>query len=347
MGNFKKELLQQMIDEKLVSVQKHPTADLFIYNYTPKVQYYKLWNEITLQTRGLILDAEMNIVARPFRKFFNLEEHQPNEIPQTAFDVFEKLDGSLGILYWLNDKPFIATRGSFESEQAQKATEILYSKYADTFIRLDKSSTYLFEIIYPKNRIVVDYGSVEDLFLLARIDNETGNDLPVYESTGFKIVKRFDGINDLQQLKALEGYNKEGFVIRFQNGFRVKMKFAEYVRLHRIITGVSNVTIWEYLKEGKSFDELLVKVPDEFYDWILQTANGLEMNFKLIYDNAQEVYRKLYHEDKKIFALRVLDEAKEISSILFNIYNGKKVEPVIWKMIRPEYVKPFKKDIDA
>ena len=78
---MKKELLQEMINEKLVSVQKHPQADLFIYNYTPKVQYDKLWNEITLNTRGLILDSQMNIVAKPFGKFFNLEEHQANEIP--------------------------------------------------------------------------------------------------------------------------------------------------------------------------------------------------------------------------------------------------------------------------
>lgn len=124
-----KELLHEMINEKLVSVQKHPEADLFIYNYSPKVQYEKLWNEVTLKTRGLILDAKMNYVARPFEKFFNLEELQPNEIPQIPFDVYEKIDGSLGILYWLNDKPFIATRGSFTSEQSQHATDVLYSRY--------------------------------------------------------------------------------------------------------------------------------------------------------------------------------------------------------------------------
>lgn len=342
-----KELLQQMISEKLVSVQKHPTAELFIYNYSPKVQYDKLWNEITLQTRGLILDAEMNVVARPFGKFFNLEEHQPNEIPQTSFDVFEKLDGSLGILYWLNDKPYIATRGSFESVQSKKATEILYSKYSDTFIELDRNSTYLFEIIYPENRIVVDYGNVNDLILLTRIDNVTGLDLPIDKSTGFPIVKKFDGINDLKYLKTLEQDNKEGFVVRFQNGFRVKMKFAEYVRLHRIITGISNITLWEYLKEGKNFDELISKVPDEFYNWLTLTKDKIEKNFMMIYENAKKRYQELYHEDKKTFALRVMTEAKEISSILFNMYTKKKVEPMIWKMVRPTFSKAFKTDGDC
>ena len=152
-----KELLQQMVAERLVSVQKHPEADLFIYNYTPKVQYDKLWNEVTLQARGLILDADMNVVEKPFGKFFNLEELQPEEIPQLPFEVFEKVDGTLGILYWINNSPFIATRGSFVSEQSKHATGILYNRYRHTFDHLDKTKTYLFEIIYPQNRIVVDY----------------------------------------------------------------------------------------------------------------------------------------------------------------------------------------------
>lgn len=51
------EEIMRMVDEKLVTVQKHPTADLFIYNYSQKVQFDKLWNEVTRQTRGLIMDG--------------------------------------------------------------------------------------------------------------------------------------------------------------------------------------------------------------------------------------------------------------------------------------------------
>lgn len=333
-----KELLKQLLDEKLVTVQKHPEADLFIYNYTPKVQYDKLWNEITLQTRGLILDAEMNVVAKPFGKFFNLEEHQPEEIPQLPFDVFEKMDGSLGILYWVNDKPFIATRGSFESEQSMKATKILHQRYADTFIRLDRNSTYLFEIIYPQNRIVVDYGSIEELFLLARIDNVTGQDLPVCESIGFPIVKRYDGINDLQQLKELEEENKEGFVVRFENGFRVKMKFSEYVKLHRIITGVSNIAIWEYLAEGKSFEVLLKKVPDEFYTWVKKIQSEIVSEFDKILTESKSVFKEL--ETRKETALYF--QSQKYPSVLFSMLDGKTPDKIIWRMVRPKYLKPFK-----
>ena len=335
---FNKELLRELLKNKLVSVQKHPYSDLFIYNYSPKVQYEKLWNEVTLKTRGLILDSEMNIIARPFGKFFNLEEHNPNEIPKLPFDVYEKMDGSLGILYWLNNKPFIATRGSFESEQANHATRILYEKYEHTFDKLDKASTYLFEIIYPQNRIVVDYGAMDDIILLSVIDKETG--VERMEDIGFPIVKKYDGINNLNELRALEGDNKEGFVVRFKNGFRVKMKFAEYVRLHRMITGISNITIWEHLSEGRSIDELLENVPDEFYGWVKETKDDLIKEFNIILEESRKTFKEF--GTRKETALYF--KTQKYSAVLFSMLDKKTPDRIIWKMIRPEYSKPFKGD---
>ncbi len=138
-------LLKQMIDEGYVMVQKHPNADLFIYNYSRKCQYERNWNEITLLTRGLILDGDMNIVARPYKKFFNIEEHTPEQIPNLPFEIYEKLDGSLGILFNYKNEWIIASRGSFTSDQAIKATEML--KNYD-MSNLNKEYTYIFEIIY-------------------------------------------------------------------------------------------------------------------------------------------------------------------------------------------------------
>jgi RNA ligase len=185
---------------------------------------------------------------------------------------------------------------------------------------------------------------MDDLVLLTAIEHETGKEF--IEDIGFPIVKRYDGITDLQQLKTLQEENKEGFVVRFKNGFRVKIKFAEYIRLHRICTGISNIDVWEYLKEGKPFDELISKVPDEFYNWLMLTANTIEMNYKLIFECAQKRYMELWNEDKKTFAQRVMREAKDISAILFNMYNGKKFKPLIWRMVRPAYRKTFKNEKD-
>jgi hypothetical protein len=372
---FKEGLLNEMIAEGLIQVQKHPVADLYIYNYTQRVQFDRLWNEVTLACRGLILDGSGRVVARPFEKFFNLGEIAGQHIPDQSFEVFEKMDGSLGILYWLEGNPYIATRGSFVSEQAVRGTQILNNKYPHLLPNLNKEATYLFEIIYPENRIVLDYHGLEDLVLLAVIDNETGRDLPLVEpllgsidakdgatsipplgsidakdgatsiiypvlntsGTGFPIVKRYDGIKDIRNLEKMEEDNKEGFVVKFKDGLRYKVKFEEYLRLHRIITQVSNLSIWEFMRDKKPLDELLDKVPDEFYGWVKRTSQDLLDAFSIIETEAKKEYKVF--DTRKDTALYFV--TCKHPGVLFAILDGKDYAPIIWKQLRPIFCKPF------
>lgn len=329
-------LLKQMISENYVRVNKHPLYDLHIYNYTAKAQYDRVWNEITLSCRGLILDGNDQIVARPFAKFFNLGEIPDMQLPNLPFEVFDKLDGSLGILYWINETPFIASRGSFSSEQSDRANQILNEKYSNSFSLLDKNKTYVFEIIYPENRIVVDYGSEEKLVLLAIVDTQSGAEFPL-EDIGFPIVEKYDGIQDVDFLKALNHDNKEGFIIKFSNDFRVKIKFEEYLRLHKIVTQVSTLSIWEYLKTNQSMEEILERVPDEFFDWVKQTKVDLETQFLEIENQCKSDFK-------------VLDSVKETAlyfqtctfpSVLFSMMHERDYSEIIWKKIKPKFEKPF------
>ncbi len=330
--------LHSLVEQKFVTVQKHPEADLYIYNYSPLVQYQRLWNDITLMTRGLILDKKGQIIARPFKKFFNLEEHTAADIPQEPFEVYDKADGSLGILYWLKDQPRIATRGSFISEQALHATQLFGDRYGSVLTKLDRNVTYLFEIIYPSNRIVVDYGAMDDLVLLGVLDNQTGLDLPLPQNLGFPVITRYDGINDLGQLKNLEQENKEGFVIRFKSGFRLKVKFSEYVRLHRIVTQTSSTVVWEHLASGQSLEELLERVPDEFYAWVKQTKMELETQFNVILEEAKLAF-KTFPTRKETAAYFL---TQKYPHVMFRLLDNKDTSELIWKMIKPVYSKPFK-----
>lgn len=331
-----------MIELGYVNVNKHPTKNLFIYNYTPAAQYESYWNETTLNSRGLVLDENKNIIARPFKKFKNYEEYKAEEIPNESFDVYSKLDGSLGIVFKHKGELIIATRGSFTSDQAVKAKEIFDNEYSELADKIEEGKTYLFEIIYPSNRIVVDYGGSEDLILLAIIDNATGNDLPLILE-GFTVVRKHSGISDFSKLKELNIQNEEGFVIKFKSGFRMKIKFEDYVKLHRVITNTSSKVIWEYLKDGLPFEEMLEKVPDEFYDWVKETKNKLLSEYSEIESEAKTAFELLSDKlgDKKEFALEVLKNHKQISGILFNMYSNKEYSQIIWKNIEPEFTKPF------
>ena len=333
---FDPKALHDLINEGYLQVQRHPEAEFFIYNYTAKTQYEREWNAITLQCRGLILDGNLEPVARPFKKFFNLGETTGQAIPNEPFEVFEKMDGSLGILYWLHGEAFIATRGSFTSEQAARGTAILRRRYSRLLPSLDKTKTYLFEIIYPENRIVVDYGEMEDLVLLAVVDNQTGKEVTV-ENPGFTPVRRYHGVRDVHVLKELAEENREGFVVRFESGLRYKIKFDEYVRIHRIITQVSSLSIWEYLKEGQSLDEILDRVPDEFYQWVRKTNEDLHAAFRNVEERARAEFKVL--GNRKETALYF--QQCTYPALLFAMLDGKDYAPAIWKLIRPDFAKPF------
>lgn len=340
------ELLQQLIQDGYIYVQTHESGELSIYNYAPKTQYERCWNEWTLLCRGLIMDKHYNIVARPFQKFFNLEEHLQLGIPQRnmmeSFEVYEKMDGSLGILYQHNNQYFIATRGSFNSEQALKATQMLYEKYAHAIPHFLPNKTYLFEIIYPENRIVIDYGNVEELVLLAVIDTQTGQDEPL-PAIGIPVVKRYNGMNDLSFLKTLQEENKEGFVVKFHSGFRVKIKFEEYVRLHRILTQVSSRNIWEYLSTNQSFEQILDRVPDEFYEWVKKVVHDITIEYQEIENYCKTHFNVL--ESRKETALYF--QTLKYQSVLFAMLDGKNYAPFIWKMVKPDYEKPFRIDEES
>ncbi len=200
----------------------------------------------------------------------------------------------------------------------------------------------------------MDYGDMEDLILLTVIDNKTGAEHNLEGTIGFSIVKKYDGLNDYTKLKALEENNKEGFVIRFSNNFRMKVKFAEYVRLHRIITQCSNLVIWEHLMEKRELNDLLDKVPDEFYQWVKKTMTCLQDQYNKIESGCKmllpEVLAINYPEDvvrtKKERALLIQTMPEDIHHVLYAMVSEKDYHRVIWKMLRPTFSKPFKTEIE-
>jgi len=352
---FDLNILNKYISDGLVVKNDHPTLPISIYNYSRTCQYENKWDEITKACRGLILDQEGNVIAKGFDKFFNMEEHNPEEIPNEPFEVFEKLDGSLGILFWYQGKWMLATKGSFVSEQAIKGREILM-KY--NFEPIPKGYTTLVEIIYPENRIVCGYGDEESLVVLSMINNSSGKELDytsllyISNETRMAVVKKYDAVNDYKTLKSLISKDREGYVIRFRNGFRMKIKGEEYVRLHRILTGFSNVDIWEYLKDGKNIDELLDRVPDEFDKWVRTTIKDLRYGSYQLRERAGKLhdgfrYGKFGDVDpeptKKEFAEFVMKQEEVLHAIMFAMWNknNEKVDEIIWKLIKPKYSKPF------
>ncbi len=357
---FTKELISKYLDEKKLLRQKHPTEDLYIYNYSKGVQFNRQWDEVTLACRGLILDSEMNIVSRPFGKFFNYEEPEAKIPVGVSFKVYDKLDGSLGVSYKVDGVPYIASRGSFDSVYALEATKLLHEKYKDSMDKMEDGKTYLFEFILQaegefNNRVVVDYEGMKDIILLGVVDNETGKDCPLVD-IGIPIVEEIEWDGSAEDFQKLDIHNKEGGIFVFDNGDRFKVKFSEYVRLHRILTGINNIDLWKmkvYELDPKrhpewemTLDGILNKAPDEFYDWIHDTLRGFDEKVEEIDRKMRAIYEPMKHLEGKEFAYAIKDFDVFEKGLLFGIKKGggRLYKTSILKSIRPEHSTPFAKD---
>lgn len=339
--------LNKYHNDGLLYKQTHPTLPLTIWNYTPEVQYGEKWDEVTLACRGLVTDNEGNIVARPFKKFFNIEENK--HTPTQDFEVFEKMDGSLGIIFKYEGEVIYATRGSFTSDQA-KWMENYCKEYNFNDILVD-GHTYLFEIIYPENRIVVDYEGQERLVLLGIIKTETGEEIPYDDIVvaPWDIVEKYDGIRDYSELKGKVLQNHEGFVVRFSNGDRMKIKGEEYLRLHKIMTNISTTGVWEHLSKGGNINDLLKDVPDEFYKKVKEYADLLKYGYYQVSEycgKSHDYFRYGKYNDreveptKKQFADHVINHGHPpYRAVMFAMWDGKPYEKLIWNILKPEFKK--------
>jgi RNA ligase len=217
---------------------------------------------------------------------------------------------------------------------------------------LDKKKTYIFEILFAENRIVVDYGDYEGLVLLGAFNTETGEEIPYSELKsleGFDIVKKYDGIKDYSTLKNLVDNNAEGFVVRFSNGDRMKIKGEEYLRLHKIMTNISTTGVWEMLSNGKDINEVLKDVPDEFYKKVKEYADTLNYGHYQVSEQcgkSHDYFRYGKYGDreveptKKEYAEHVMKYSHPpYRSVMFAMWDGKPYDKLIWNILKPQFKK--------
>lgn len=308
--------------------------NLILFNYTAAAQYNRRWNFFERISRGLILDCDTGeIVARPFDKFFNwLEDGRKSR--GHIVTIAEKMDGSLGILYRHNGEYYIATRGSFDSEQAIWATEHLRKNH--DLSNLKDSVTLLFEIIYPENRVVLDYGERADLTLLAIRNRHTGDYLPFFGSVyatgnffGFALPKVYT-FNDVETILAKTGeIEDEGYVVEFSDGERFKFKGDRYLELHKLIHGLSYKNTVKAFMRGE-LQAIRDQIPDEFLKQFNQWVNHIESAHEKLMEEISVALEDAPDTlDRKTFALWVMQVHKELSGFIFARVDGKSMDKAV------------------
>lgn len=325
---------------KVTAKQNPKYQNLWLFTYTAEAAFQKRWNFVERVSRGLIVDVvSKQVIARPFDKFFNFGE---NGLKMTGFisTISEKLDGSLGIAYFYDGQWFVATRGSFDSDQAKWATEFFRNNWSN--YSFPTNYTFLFEIIYPENRVVLNY-NFENLILLAMRETETGEFMPRfpdleqiahYYGMTLPCVYNFGNIEDVLKICGNKHQiNFEGFVVTTSTGELWKFKSDWYVEQHRLISNLSYKAVLKEFRLGNDPIFVISQLDDlelrerfiKFYNEIKKLHAGMKLVFEQVVQ-----WEKECNTTKKEFALKYNNQSA--FPILTRIWDGKGYNTTIWKL---------------
>lgn len=319
------------------------THDLILFSYLPTCQFKEPdeWNYLERVSRGLILNRKTGeVVARPYEKFWNWGQSDQWTTAKIQ-RVYEKVDGSLGILYRDPHKNQfnVATRGSFESDQACWATELWQKEFGN--LGIPWHWTILLEIIYPENRVVVDYGDWEGFYFLGAMNRLTGarvhfdcfkewyqhRNLQNNEHARLILTfPRYDIEEIIEECENQEGFDFEGFVVEFADGSLFKFKGKEYLKAHRLISNLTDKNVHAAIMNNE-VEEMREALPDEFigeFDYLVNHIhNYTQRRFEEVIYNQEkilEILERKYGDEEttqKDYALEVQKFPQWQRSFLF------------------------------
>lgn len=235
------------------------------------------WNDINRQARGVVLDLEARrTVARPFDKFFNLNEHPETHLenlPRSGkFEAAIKYDGSMVTVFWHAGQVQVVTRGAFDNIQVAKAREILRDRHSNLQGPVLEERTLVFELVSPELPNVVSYPN-DELILTGIRDHRDGG-MWSYSAVRTFAVEHGLGVLDIESgtLDAFAHRAKEedlpdlteGWVLRFENGHYVKLKrwqYVAHVKIDSLRLGNRHLTHRYCTSTPAQWEELLADLP--------------------------------------------------------------------------------------
>lgn len=288
--------------------------------------------DVVKESRGIIFrEKDWKVVCFPFTKFFNVDEQYADRIDWDDCQVQEKIDGSL-IKVWFDDFWHISTNGMINAFSAEVGNDLCpYGNFGDMFLNnfkysdnpsgvLNKDYTYMFEIVSPYTKIVVNYPSI-DIYHIGTRNNLTGEELNI--DIGIKKPKVYSLRTEEEVKKAAQKlpFNEEGYVVVDKKFNRVKIKSPSYVNAHRLVNN-------HMINKERIIDLILENEQDEFLSYFPEYQNDfkdIEDKFLDYKSNLNIIMNRVkdMNVTNKEFALFCIKEFKEDSDFGFKIFQGK------------------------
>jgi T4 RnlA family RNA ligase len=251
-------------------------------------------------------------------KFFNINENESTDssllLNKEIKSIYTKEDGSIINFIVLPDNSIHAkSKTSFESDQAILAQNIFETdKTINLLVThwLKINLNPIFELVGPKNRIVLNYPFNKLILLSLRDSLGNYNDLESIKlpckcvKDGLHKSKKLDyTLEDLISLKStLE--DEEGWVVEFVDGQKVKIKTDWYFSVHKLYTDFSNRE--DYLIDfiiNEKIDDLISNIDLEsenrkFVDGVVERTKA---KYNRLHNQIKDLISN-YNGDKKVFA---------------------------------------------
>ena len=136
---------------------------LFVLKYSKRVFYDDLWNEYLEECRGTIVDADFNVVSRPFTKIYNygIEEKSPILEDITKVIAYRKVNGFMCSMTWYKGSILLSTTGSTDNDYTAMAREMMLTHqcWEDWEFAIGANDcegmTFMFECCHPNDPHIV------------------------------------------------------------------------------------------------------------------------------------------------------------------------------------------------
>ena len=289
-------------------------------------EFWDKYDGFYLECRSVVIDiSENRLVVTPFKKFRNLDECEETSIENISkrikdakcVEFSDKLDGSMQAVRYYNDNIVMCGSTSLNPESSWRLKDgyhMLFQRAGYIDLIMDNPLlTFIFEYISMKDAHVVVYSKdQEGLYLIGIRNSVTGEEYSYKEVNRFAnkysipTTRVFDKTLDdvIKELDDKKSNEAEGFVVNIDD-YKVKIKYNDYVNMHRILSEISSVNlVIKNIADG-TFDDMISKVPKAYRDRVMQTANVV---FKYIHNTElkiKEYFDKAPKDDKKEFMLWV------------------------------------------
>lgn len=323
--------LESLTEELGINVYRHPELPLVGMKYSqinsPKT------HPIVRDCRGIVLEyGTWNVVAKPFRRFFNAGEDQENfeRFDWSDFTVTTKEDGSLILLYHYRGEWHVNTSGSFglgECGFSGKTWRDLFWETAKLDrTMLDEECTYIFELCTPYNRVIRSYPAPV-AFLLSVFRTPTLEEASVSHADRIASVlgvprpehHHFGSMDEITgYLREMETRDRtyEGVVVRDSRDERFKVKTQTYLALHHLVDNgnlYNPKRLVPLILAGET-DEVVAYLPD-VKPHLDRVAEAMDREYAAL----ASLWRRCWPiESQKDFALSVVKQTP-FSGLLFQL----------------------------